>query len=62
MSRGQSAAAIILLSATIFAAAAVGIAALRMLTPFVGDSLPGAARWAACWADAPAPRSSGRRR
>jgi len=38
MSRGQSAAAIILLSATIFAAAAVGIAALRMLTPFVGES------------------------
>ena len=40
MSRGQSAAAIILLSATIFAAAVVGIAALRMLTPFVADSLP----------------------
>lgn len=39
MSRGQSAAAIILLSATIFAAAAVGIAALRMLTPLVGDPL-----------------------
>lgn len=38
MSRGQSPAAIILLSATIFAAAAVGIAALRTLTPFVGDS------------------------
>ena len=40
MSRGQSAAAIILLSATVFAAAVVGIAALRMLTPFVADSLP----------------------
>ena len=39
MSRGQSAAAIILLSATIFAAAVVGIATLRMLTPFVSDSL-----------------------
>ena len=39
MSRGQSAAAIILLSATIFAAAAVGIAALRTLTPLVGESL-----------------------
>jgi hypothetical protein len=38
MSRGQSPAAIILLSATVFAAAAVGVAALRMLTPFVGDS------------------------
>jgi hypothetical protein len=38
MSRGQSPAAIILLSATIFAAAAVGIAALRMLSPFVGDA------------------------
>ena len=39
MSRGQSAAAIILLSATIFAAAAVGIAALRTLTPLVGEPL-----------------------
>jgi hypothetical protein len=39
MSRGQSPAAIILLSATVFAAAAVGVAALRMLTPFVADSL-----------------------
>ncbi len=39
MSRGQSPAAIILLSATIFAAAAVGIAALRTLTPFVGESV-----------------------
>jgi hypothetical protein len=38
MSRGQSPAAIILLSATIFAAAAVGIGALRMLSPFVGDA------------------------
>jgi len=38
MSRGQSPAAIILLSATVFAAAAVGIAALRMLTPFVTES------------------------
>jgi hypothetical protein len=37
MSRGQSPAAIVLLSATIFAAAAVGIAALRMLSPFTGD-------------------------
>ena len=37
MSRGQSPAAIILLSATIFAAAAVGIAALRALTPLVAD-------------------------
>ena len=40
ISRGQSAAAIILLSATIFAAAAVGIAALRMLTPFVDGESP----------------------
>ena len=39
MSRGQSPAAIILLSATIFAAAAVGVAALRALTPFVGESM-----------------------
>jgi hypothetical protein len=39
MSRGQSPAAIILLSATVFAAAGVGIAALRMLTPFVAESL-----------------------
>ena len=38
MSRGQSPAAIILLSATIFAAATVGIGALRTLTPFVGDT------------------------
>ena len=37
MSRGQSPAAIILLSATIFAAAAVGVAALRALTPLVAD-------------------------
>jgi hypothetical protein len=36
MSRGQSAAAILLLSLTVFAAAAVGIAALRMLTPLAG--------------------------
>ncbi len=47
MSRGQSAAAIILLSVTIFAAAAVGIAALRTLTPFVGERRRRAARWAA---------------
>jgi hypothetical protein len=39
MSRGQTPAAIILLSATIFAAAAVGVAALRTLTPFVGESV-----------------------
>jgi hypothetical protein len=37
MSRGQSAAAILLLSLTVFAAAAVGIAALRMLTPLTGQ-------------------------
>lgn len=36
MSRGQSAAAILLLSLTVFAAAAVGIAALRTLTPLAG--------------------------
>ena len=38
MSRGQSPAAIILLSATIFAAAGVGIGALRTFTPFVSDT------------------------
>jgi hypothetical protein len=36
MSRGQSAAAIILLSLTVFAAATVGVAALRALTPLAG--------------------------
>jgi hypothetical protein len=36
MSRGQSAPAILLLSLTVFAAAAVGIAALRTLTPLAG--------------------------
>lgn len=38
MSRGQSPAAIILLSLTIFAAAAVGIAALRTLMPLAGPA------------------------
>ena len=37
MSRGQSVPAILLLSLTIFAAAAVGIAALRTLTPLAGS-------------------------
>lgn len=37
MSRGQSVAAILLLSLTVFAAAAVGIAALRALTPLAGS-------------------------
>ena len=36
MARGQSAPAILLLSLTVFAAAAVGIAALRTLTPLAG--------------------------
>ena len=36
MSRGQSVPAILLLSLTVFAAAAVGIAALRTLTPLTG--------------------------
>ena len=38
MSRGQSPAAILLLSLTVFAAAAVGIGALRTLTPLVDES------------------------
>jgi hypothetical protein len=38
MSRGQSPAAILLLSLTVFAAAAVGIGALRALTPLVDES------------------------
>jgi hypothetical protein len=37
VSRGQSPAAIVLLSLVIFAAAATGAAALRTLLPFVGD-------------------------
>ena len=37
MSRGQSVPAILLLSLTVFAAAAVGIAALRTLTPLAGS-------------------------
>jgi len=38
MSRGQSPAAILLLSLTVFAAAAVGIGALRTLSPLVDES------------------------
>jgi hypothetical protein len=38
MSRGQPAPAILLLSLTIFAAAAVGIGALRTLTPLAGEA------------------------
>ncbi len=41
MSRGQSAPAILLLSLTVFAAAAVGIAALRTLTPLTGGEAEG---------------------
>ena len=40
VSRGQSPAAIILLSLVVFAAAAVGAAALRMLVPFVRGADP----------------------
>jgi hypothetical protein len=39
MARGQSAPAILLLSLTVFAAAAVGIAALRTLTPLAGGQV-----------------------
>jgi hypothetical protein len=40
LSRGQSPAAIILLSLTVFAAAAVGIAALRMVIPLTSKAAP----------------------
>lgn len=43
MSRGQSAPAILLLSLTVFAAAAVGIAALRTLTPLAEGETEGSA-------------------
>ncbi len=39
LSRGQSPAAILLLSVTVFAAAAIGVAALRALTPLAGGDL-----------------------
>jgi hypothetical protein len=44
MSRGQSPAAVILLSLTIFTAAAVGIAAWRTFSPIGGTDEPGATR------------------
>jgi hypothetical protein len=40
LSRGQSPAAVILLSLTVFAAAAVGIAALRMVMPLTSKARP----------------------
>jgi hypothetical protein len=40
LSRGQSPAAVILLSLTVFAAAAVGIAALRMVIPLTSKATP----------------------
>ena len=40
LSRGQSPAAVILLSLTVFAAAAVGIAALRMVMPLTSKATP----------------------
>ena len=40
LSRGQSPAAVILLSLTVFAAAAVGIAALRMVIPLTSKARP----------------------
>src|SRR5215470_14320561 len=44
MSRGQSPSAVILLSLTIFAAAGVGVAALRTFMPLAGRFMPGSAQ------------------
>ena len=44
MSRGQSPSAVILLSLTIFAAAWVGVAALRTFMPLAGRFMPGSAQ------------------
>jgi len=44
MSRGQSPSAVILLSLTIFAAAGVGVAALRTFLPLAGRFMPGRAQ------------------
>ena len=59
MARGESPAAVIMISLTIFAAAAVGIAALRTFLPLDAEIVERRRR--ECWADAPVRRSSARR-